>query len=101
MSDCLDRKEMLKKIMDSFEHIKKALREKSVCEGRKVIIFDPPYTLHLMKDEYIALYYENEELACLTYERFSFCDDVACQIMDSWLKTLTSFGFKRFLLRRR
>ena len=97
-----ERREYLKVIMDSFDAVRKLLREKAICEDNRIIVFDPPFTLHILRNQNcIYLYQEEEELGFLSLYRSRFCDGEAEAVMDSWLKALTSFGFRRYRIKKK
>ncbi len=96
------RKEFLKKIIESFDLIKKLLKEKAICEENRIVVFDPPFTLHILRNQgCICLYHEEEELGYISLKDYKFYDTEAEVVMDSWLKTLTSFGFRRYIVKRK
>ncbi|RLI78070.1 hypothetical protein DRP07_11465 [Archaeoglobales archaeon] len=102
MNSVEERKEFLRRIIESFDLIKKLLKEKAICEEDKIVVFDPPFTLHILRNQgCIYLYHNDEELGYLSLENYNFCDAEAEVVMDSWLKTLTSFGFRRYIVKRR
>jgi hypothetical protein len=97
-----EREQSLKAIMDSFETVKKMLKDKAICEEDKIIIFDPPFTLHILKrQECILLYHHDEEIGFLSAQRKEFHDSEAERVIDSWLKALSSSGFRRYRIKRR
>jgi|GEM_PF-517397 hypothetical protein len=97
-----ERSKCVTKILDSFENLKKILREKAICEDDRIVIFDPPFTLHILKKiGIIQLYHGDEILATASKNNFEACDDEAEKIMEQWLKALTSVGYKRFLIKRK
>lgn len=97
-----ERKECLKEIIDSFDAVRKLLKEKAMCEEDRIVVFDPPFTLHILRNQScIYLYHNGEELGFLSLHKNEFCDAEAQTVMDSWLKALTSFGFRRYRIKRR
>jgi hypothetical protein len=97
-----ERRESLRAIMDSFETVKKMLKEKAICEEDKIIVFDPPFTLHILRrQECILLYHHNEEIGFLSAQKKEFHDSEAERVMDSWLEALCSSGFRRYRIKRR
>ncbi len=100
--DGTDRQKSLRKIIGSFETIKKLIKEKAICEENRIILFDPPFTLHILKNqECISLYHDDEEIAFISPLTFRAVDHESERILEEWLKTLTSFGFRRYILKKR
>ena len=97
-----ERREYLKEIMDSFDVVRRLLKEKAICEDDRIIVFDPPFTLHILRNQScIYLYHEEEELGFLSPHKNEFSDAEAQAVIDSWLKALTSFGFRRYRIKRK
>jgi len=91
----------LGEILGSFDVVKKLLKDKAICEDDRIIIFDPPFTLHIIRNHAsIHLYHYEEEIGRISLTDCSFCDTEAEEVMDSWLKALTSFGFRRYRIKR-
>ena len=97
-----ERREYLREIIDSFDVVRKLLKEKAVCEDDRIVVFDPPFTLHILRNQScIYLYHEGEELGFLSLYKNEFCDAEAQAVMDSWLKALTSFEFRRYRIKKK
>ncbi|MBO8181643.1 MAG: hypothetical protein H0Z28_02480 [Archaeoglobus sp.] len=97
-----ERRKHLKAIIDSFDVMKRLLKEKAVCGDNRIVVFDPPFTLHILKNQMcMHLFHEEEEIGFLSLHRNEFCDAEAEAIMDSWLQALTSFGFRRYRIKRK
>ncbi len=97
-----ERKENLKKILNSFDVLKKLLKEKAICEDDRIIVFDPPFTIHILKRQgCMFLYHESEELGFVSLMGCKFSDREAEVVMDTWLEALTSLGFRRYSIKKR
>ncbi len=102
MIEIEERKENLKKILESFDVLKKLLKEKAICEDNRIIVFDPPFTLHILRRQgCMFLYHENEELGFVSLNECKFSDTEAEIVMDTWLETLTSLGFRRYSIKKK
>jgi hypothetical protein len=97
-----ERQRCVAKILDSFESLKKILKEKAICENDRITIFDPPFKIQILKDlRVIQLCYDDDIIATASADDFNACDGEAELILDEWLRTLTSVGYKRFLIKKK
>jgi hypothetical protein len=59
-----------RKILDSFDILKKILSDKAICRDDEIIIFDPPFTIQILKkEEMIVFQFEDEDIAILTRDK--------------------------------
>jgi 16S rRNA G966 N2-methylase RsmD len=90
-----------KKILESFEILKKILNDKAICEDDRIVIFDPPFTIQILKrEEMIIFQLEDRDVAILTKDRVEV-DEEYKDYVEEWCLALTSLGFKRFILKGR
>ena len=91
--------EKVRKILDSFDSLKKILSESAICRENEIVIYDPPFTIKILKrEEMIIFQLEDEEIAVLTKESVIVDKDYR-EYVDSWCLALTSLSFKRYLLK--
>ena len=91
--------EKVRKILESFDFLKKILSDSAICRENEIIIYDPPFTIKILKrEEMIIFQLEDEEIAVLTKERVIVDKDYR-DYVDNWCLALTSLSFKRYLLK--
>jgi hypothetical protein len=90
-----------KKILDSFEILKRILSDKAICEDDRIVIHDPPFTIQILKrEEMIIFQVEDRDVAVLTKDRAEIDSDYR-DYVEEWCLALTSLGFKRFILKNK
>ncbi|RLI71104.1 hypothetical protein DRO97_10190 [Archaeoglobales archaeon] len=91
-------------ILDSFEALKKILRDRAVCMEDSIIIFDQvlekPFTIKIMKKEEKILFFSEEEEIAILSPKTVVVEDEYKEIVEEWLDALTSLGFKRYIPRK-
>jgi len=91
--------EKVRKILESFDFLKKILSNSAICSENEIIIYDPPFTIKILKrEEMIIFQLEDEDIAVLTKEDVRIDKDYQ-DYVDSWCLALTSLSFKRYLLK--
>lgn len=89
------------KIIDYFDILKKILSDRAVCSENQVIIFDPPYTIKILKqEEMIVFQLDDEDVAVLSKKGLVANDDETEKFVEEWCTALTSLGFKRYLIKK-
>lgn len=91
--------ERVRKILESFDFLRKILNNSAICRENEIIIYDPPFTIKILRrEEMIIFQLEDEEIAVLTKENVNINKDYQ-DYVDSWCLALASLGFKRYLLK--
>lgn len=88
-------------ILNSFEILKKILKDRAVCMEESIIIFDQvlerPFTIKIEKnDRKIQFFSDDKEVAILS-PKTVIIDDEYKEVVEEWLNALTSLGFKRYI----
>ena len=91
--------EKVRKILDSFDSLKKILSESAICRENEIVIYDPPFTIKILKrEEMIIFQLGDEDIAVLTKENIRINKNYQ-DYVDSWCLALASLSFKRYLLK--
>ena len=89
----------VKKVINLFDVLKKILNDKAICDNSRIVIFDPPFEIQILKNEELIVFScEGEDVAILSKDRIWIKDGFEGYVRD-WMVALTSLGFKRFILR--
>ncbi len=89
---------MCEKILSSIKQISKVIST-GKWEGDSFVIYDPPYTLEILKNK-ILLKENGEEVVILTKNGILYSrNDSDINIVKNWCIALTSTTFKRFLIK--
>jgi len=92
--------EQVARIINSFDILRKILDDKAVCYDDRIIIFDPPFEIRIMKrEEMIIFSCEGEDVAILS-ESDCWIKEGFEDIVEDWVVALTSLGFKRYILKK-
>jgi hypothetical protein len=87
------------KILDSFEALKKILKNWAIVGEDEIKIIDPPFTIIISKvEESITFTFGGRDVAVLTRENVRIEDGFE-GVVEEWCTALTSLGFKRYLLK--
>ncbi len=94
--------EVCSEIMNSFQLLKHTLKERAECHGNTITIFDPPYTIEILRNEEQIVLKAGEELAVLTKNGLSItsADDGDVEVLKDWCTALTALTFKRYIARK-
>lgn len=91
------------KIFDSYDILRKMLSKNTICCESYIEIFDPPYTVKLIKEERKITFSENgKKIAILDNSGLKIHTKPKkeiIKIVDEWCIALTSLGFKRYSLK--
>jgi len=94
-------REEIRKILRSFDFLRKILSDSAICRENEIIIYDPPFTIKILKrEEMIVFQLEDEDIAVLTKEKVMINKDYQ-DYVNSWCLALSSLGFKRYILKRK
>jgi len=94
-------REEIRKILRSFDFLRKILSDSAICRENEIIIYDPPFTIKILKrEEMIVFQLEDEDIAVLTKEKVIINKDYQ-DYVNSWCLALSSLGFKRYILKRK
>ncbi len=94
-------RERVAKIINSFDILRKILDDKAICYDDRIIIFDPPFEIQIMRrEEMIIFSREGDDVAVLS-ESSCWIKEGFEDIVENWVIALTSLGFKRFILRQK
>jgi|Deesub1362A_J573_1020465.scaffolds.fasta_scaffold02643_3 hypothetical protein len=92
-----------RKIFDSFDFLSKILEGKAICYEDSIEIFDPPYTIKILKkDKIVTFYLDSVCIATLNKNGLDAIEeDGVEELVDEWCMALTSLGFKRYSLKKK
>ncbi len=89
----------VERIIESFEALKKILKDWAIIDEKEIKIIDPPFIITISKpDESITFTFEGREVAVLTKDRIDIESGFE-GVVEEWYTALTSLGFKRYLLK--
>ena len=88
-------------ILNSFELIKRIIKDRAVCLEDSIIIFDQvlekPLTIKISKkSRKIQFFSDDEEVAVITPNN-SEIEEGYEGVVKEWLEALTSLGFRRYI----
>ena len=90
------------KIISYFDILKKILSDRVICNENQMVIFDPPYTIRILKlEEMVVFQLGDEEVAVLSKKGLVAKDAETERFVEEWCTALTALGFKRYLMKRR
>ncbi len=93
--------EELNKIMNTFDVLKRILRDKAICSKNAITIIDPPFEIEILRmEEMIIFKLGEEEVAVISRDSFEVKEEFE-EYVKGWLKALTSLSFKRYIVKRR
>lgn len=88
-------------ILDSFEILKKILKDRAVCMEDIIIIFDQvlekPFTIKIVKNERKIQFFSGDEEIAILSPKTVVVEDEYKEVVEEWLNALTSLGFKRYI----
>ena len=91
----------VKKIIRLFDILKKILDDKAICDDNRIVIFDPPFEIQILRNEELIVFScEEDDIAILSEDDIWIKDGFEEYVKD-WMIALTSLGFKRFILKDR
>ncbi|MFP3946089.1 MAG: hypothetical protein ACLFVI_04230 [Archaeoglobaceae archaeon] len=77
--------------------LKKMLADRSECDENCIEVFDPPYSIKMLKKEKIVVFQlEGENIATLDKRGLHNHSDEHLEVVQEWCTALTSLGFKRY-----
>jgi len=96
-----DWKTICNKIISYFDILKKILSDRAVCSENQITIYDPPYTIKILKlEEMIVFQLNDEDVAVLSKKGLVAKDPEIRKFVEEWCTALTSLGFKRYLIKK-
>ncbi len=91
----------VKKIIDSFDVLKKILSDRAVVGEDEILIFDPPYEIRILKNEGIVVFNLGDEDIAVLSEDECRVKEGCEELVKEWILALSSLSFKRFVLKNR
>jgi len=89
--------EACRKIMESFEGLKKILDGKAIFGDETIIIPDPPLEIRIMKrEELVEFVCEGEEIAVLSGNGLHLKDENFRDEVEMWVVALSNLSFRRY-----
>jgi hypothetical protein len=90
-------REACKKIMESFEGLRKILDGKAICSDETIIIPDPPLEIRIMRREGLVEFVcDGEEVAVLSGNGLHLKDDAFRDEVEMWVVALSNLSFRRY-----
>ncbi len=97
----MDLRTCAEKVIRSFDMLKRLLRERAELRDDEMIIFDPPFTIRILKNEEIIIFYlDDEEIAVIGKDECFLKEKEFEGVVREWLSALTSLSFKRYIPKR-
>ncbi len=93
-------RERVAKIIDSFDVLKIILDDKAICYDDRIVIFDPPFEIRILKGEEIIIFSFGDEDVAILSESKCWIKEGFEDIVEEWVTALTSLGFKRYILKK-
>jgi len=90
------------KIIDSFQLLKQTLKERAECREDVITIFDPPYTIEILRNKEQIVLRAGDELAILSkngLHAISASDD-DIEVLRDWCIALTALTFRRYIAKK-
>ncbi len=97
----MEMRRKVKKIIESFDILKIILNDRAVVGEDVILIHDPPYEVKILRKEEIVIFSLGEEDVAVLSENECRIEEGHERIVEEWITALTSFGFKRFVLKNR
>jgi hypothetical protein len=90
------------KIFDSFDVLKKMLEDRAICTDDHIEIFDPPFSIKILKEERIIFFQlDGVNIAILDGGGLQLHSEDVKDFVEDWCVALTSLGFKRYFVKKR
>jgi|Deesub1362B_J571_1020462.scaffolds.fasta_scaffold00025_74 hypothetical protein len=89
--------EACRKIIESFEGLKKILEGRAVFNDETIIIPDPPFEIRILKkEELVEFLCDGEEVALLTKKGLQVKDEAIKDEVEMWIVALSNLSFRRY-----
>jgi len=91
------------KILNSFQLLKQILEGRAECSDERIAIYDPPYSIEILKNEGLVVFRtDSEELAVLSENGIDVkgADDGDLEVLKDWCIALTALSFRRYVARK-
>ena len=86
-----------RKIMESFEGLKRILDGKAIFSDEAIIIPDPPLEIRILKrEELVEFVCEGEEIAALSQNGLHLKDERFRDEVEMWVVALSNLSFRRY-----
>ncbi len=91
------RGEACRKIMESFEGLRKILDGKAIFSDETIIIPDPPLEIRIMRrEELVEFLCDGEEVAVLSSSGLHLRDEAFRDEVEMWIVALSNLSFRRY-----
>ncbi len=92
--------ERVRKVIESFDALKRLLKDKAVCYDDTLLIYDPPVEIKIMRKERLIVFSVRGKDFAVISEELSVVEEDYEEYVEEWLTALSSLGFKRYLPKR-
>lgn len=91
-----------KKILGHFDVLRKMLKDRAICSDNHMVIFDPPFTVKILRHEGIIVFQlGDKDVAILSKNGLIAEDGEMEKFVEEWCTALSSLGFRRYLVKKK